>query len=399
MLPWIAKIKDALVRVGAYSPYNDADADAKNADLLDAFDDFHGELTATAASTAAAIVTAEAYADAGDATTLGLVLKKDGSVALTGDQSFGSHKATNVADGTVSTDGVNKGQLDAGDALGILKDGTRAFTGDQSMGSHKLTNVTDPASAQDAATKNYADGKVAKSTMTTKGDILAATAASTPARVGVSGNNGYLLTEDSSASEGVAFKQGPAFDWQFVGTGVLNNRYTVQAGCQTPSTIALSVNTLYAVPFWIPRKCTIDVIDIEITTVAGAGGKIRFGIYDSVSRTNPSPNNLLVDSGEKDATAGGGAAPSVRETASLSVAIPGPGVYWFAVLCGTAAPTLRGATTASIIPVLGWPSTLGSGPYSGVTQSYSYAALPSTFGAITPAVAGVVPLGGYRVSA
>jgi hypothetical protein len=43
------------------------------------------------------------------------------------------------------------------DSAVIKKDGTVAFTGDQSMGSNKLTNVTDPTSNQDAATKNYVD--------------------------------------------------------------------------------------------------------------------------------------------------------------------------------------------------------------------------------------------------
>ncbi len=44
--------------------------------------------------------------------------KKDGSVAYTGNQSMGNNKITSMANGTVSTDGVNKGQLDA--AIGAL---------------------------------------------------------------------------------------------------------------------------------------------------------------------------------------------------------------------------------------------------------------------------------------
>jgi hypothetical protein len=39
----------------------------------------------------------------------------------------------------------------------IKRDGSIAFTGDQSMGAHKITDVTDPTNAQDAATKAYVD--------------------------------------------------------------------------------------------------------------------------------------------------------------------------------------------------------------------------------------------------
>jgi hypothetical protein len=101
-------------------------------------------------------------------------LKKDGSVPLEADQSFGGHKATNLGNGSASSDGVNKGQLDAAAAaaqaaaqsfataadttLGntlLKKDGTTALTGDQSFGGHKATNVGTPAVGTDAANVDF----------------------------------------------------------------------------------------------------------------------------------------------------------------------------------------------------------------------------------------------------
>jgi len=50
-----------------------------------------------------AIAAAEAFATAADATQLALLIKKDGSVAFTGDQSMGSHKLTNLATPTAAS--------------------------------------------------------------------------------------------------------------------------------------------------------------------------------------------------------------------------------------------------------------------------------------------------------
>lgn len=88
-----------------------------------------------------------------------IVIKKDGSVAFTADQSLGSFKITNLANGAASGDAVNKSQLDlkADDSAVIKKNGSVSFTADQSMGSFKLTNLASPSSANDAANKQYVD--------------------------------------------------------------------------------------------------------------------------------------------------------------------------------------------------------------------------------------------------
>lgn len=61
-----------------------------------------------------------------------------------------------------------------------------------------------------------------KATLTTKGDIYAATAASTPARVGV-GTNGQVLTADSAEAAGVKWATPP-------GGGTLNDGDSISSG-------------------------------------------------------------------------------------------------------------------------------------------------------------------------
>jgi hypothetical protein len=56
-----------------------------------------------------------------------------------------------------------------------------------------------------SAIQTQLDGKTLKSTLTTKGDMYAASGSATPVRVPVTGNDGYVLTEDAASTGGVKF--------------------------------------------------------------------------------------------------------------------------------------------------------------------------------------------------
>ena len=100
--------------------------------------------------------------------------------------------------------------ITGGGTSGDVTIGIQAGSTTQS-GAVQLTDSTASTSTTTAATPNsvksaydLANGAVAKSTATTKGDLLAATAASTIARLGV-GTNGQVLTADSAQSTGLSW--------------------------------------------------------------------------------------------------------------------------------------------------------------------------------------------------
>jgi len=98
--------------------------------------------------------------------------------------------------------------LTGGGTSGAITVGIQASSTTQS-GAVQLTDSTSSTSTTTAATPNavksaydLGNGAVAKSTFTTKGDIVAATAASTVSRLGV-GTNGQVLMADSTAATGL----------------------------------------------------------------------------------------------------------------------------------------------------------------------------------------------------
>jgi hypothetical protein len=94
--------------------------------------------------------------------------------------------------------------------------------------------------AVDTQMKTNADAAIAKSLVTTKGDLIAATGASTPARLGV-GTNGQVLTADSTASTGVAWATAAAGGMTLLSTTTLSGAST------TISSISQSYKSLIIV--------------------------------------------------------------------------------------------------------------------------------------------------------
>ena len=77
-----------------------------------------------------------------------------------------NHKITRLANGTVSTDAVNKGQLDTSistvDSNNLDRDGTDTMTGNLNMNNRKVINLTSGTNAGDAVNRSQLDTKANK---------------------------------------------------------------------------------------------------------------------------------------------------------------------------------------------------------------------------------------------
>ena len=82
-----------------------------------------------------------------------IVIKKDGTVAFTADQSHGGHKITNMADGSAASDSASFGQMQAADALKLNKAGD-AMSGALDMGGNFIHNVAPAVAGTDAVNLN-----------------------------------------------------------------------------------------------------------------------------------------------------------------------------------------------------------------------------------------------------
>lgn len=139
------------------------------------------------------------------------------------------------------------------------------------------------------------------------------------------------------------------------------------AGTFTAET--LTANDLYAIPFVVPKSCTLDRIAINVTV--GAADKLaRLGIYGDSSII---PNNLLLDTGDLSVAASG------VVTSTISQVLQGGALYWLAFV-SNGTPTIRTYNNFSNpTSILGTDNTLGTSALAGYKKTITYGALPNPF--------------------
>lgn len=137
----------------------------------------------------------------------------------------------------------------------------------------------------------------------------------------------------------------------------------------TTTTAAISANTLYAVPFYVPVSHTYPTINLSVTTGVG-GTSIRLGIY---SDNAGYPGALVIDAGT--ISSAGVAVGTLTINQLLS-----SGWYWL-VGVGDGAPTVRAISSSFSFGMLyfGQAAVDTSASALGLSVAFTYATLPTTF--------------------
>lgn len=157
--------------------------------------------------------------------------------------------------------------------------------------------------------------------------------------------------------------------------GLRSGKYYVP-GFSNFATLSMTVNRLYATPFWVPRRTAIDRIGLGVSGAGGAGSIIRLGVYQDIQDgVGGYPGDLIFEAGS---TVDGTSATAQEITVSQTLPA---GIVWLAAVAqvGTS-PTVRALTgnQGFLIPSGALPNNTNQ---TGVASSGVSGALPSTFGA------------------
>lgn len=134
-----------------------------------------------------------------------------------------------------------------------------------------------------------------------------------------------------------------------------------------------SADTMYAIPLYIPASFAADQVGINVQTAAG-GTNVRIGLYES---SNGRPGALAADFGVVSSATTGAKTISISQTFD--------GGFYFAVFLSDGGPGISAATGNSITtPFLHFATVGFTGQHvMRFTRSFTYAALPASFGSAT----------------
>ncbi len=178
-------------------------------------------------------------------------------------------------------------------------------------------------SSIDTTLKAQIDAQIPDSLLTTKGDLIAATGANTPARLGV-GSNDQVLTADSTAATGMKWAAPAASGAEPLLSLEASGYYIGRTLTTTASTVFITVARTYYIPIYLPAA-TYDRITMRSGEYAGAS-TIRMGLYNA-SATTGLPTTVIFDAGTVSLTA---ANTNYEVTISQTL---NAGYYYLAINC------------------------------------------------------------------
>jgi hypothetical protein len=215
------------------------------------------------------------------------------------------------------------------------------------------------------ATAGTDAGAQQRSTLTTKGDLYVATASATTARLPV-GTDGYGIGADSTVTNGMKWRTPPSGAFMPRSTG-----YSPTGGVVTArSSKTAPQDTMYLIPFYLMIGATLTSISFEVSG-AIALAVVRLGIYGSDATTMLPTGAAVADYGTTIAATTG------TKTAAVSTALT-PGLWWLAFVGQVAAPTVRQCTGwTPYVASATFPSGSGVGWDNCYVQTGVSGALPT----------------------
>ena len=141
-------------------------------------------------------------------------------------------------------------------------------------------------SSIDSTLKTQIDAQIPDSLLTTKGDLIAATGASTPARLAV-GANGTVLTADSAEASGVKWATSASGGMTLLSTTTLSGAST------TISSISQLYNSLFCVIYGVTNATADGEFTCAPNGVTNAVSQIRANTGTSVSSTADAPLHFV----------------------------------------------------------------------------------------------------------